>query len=95
MLNVRLLIWDTWNVPHIARHQVIPEEVEQVCHGQPVTNETYKGRIRVVGTTNEGKILTVILAPEEEQGIYYVITARTADRRERNNYHQQRGAEQP
>jgi uncharacterized DUF497 family protein len=91
MLHVRLLIWDTWNVPHITRHQVVPEEVEEVCHGQPITSETYNGRLRVVGPTLNGRMLTVILAPQEEQGVYYVVTARPADRRERRNYDQQRG----
>ena len=93
MLHIRLLIWDTWNVPHIARHQVVPEEVEEVCHGKPTTGETYNGGLRVVGPTLGGRILTVILAPQEEQGVYYVVTARPADRRERRNYEQQRGSQ--
>jgi hypothetical protein len=33
MIFIRRLIWDAWNVAHIARHAVVPEEVEQVCHG--------------------------------------------------------------
>ena len=63
MLFVRLLVWDSWNVAHIARHDVIPEEVEEVCHGEPVTSGTDKGRLRVVGATRNGRMLTVILAP--------------------------------
>jgi hypothetical protein len=39
MLFVRRLIWDTWNIAHIARHDVIPEEVEEglprSAHHQP------------------------------------------------------------
>jgi uncharacterized DUF497 family protein len=91
MLLVRRLIWDTWNIAHIARHDVIPDEVEDVCHGQPVTSQTYKGRIRVVGPTRSHRMLTVILAPTEEPGVYYPVTARPADRKERRNYEQQRG----
>jgi uncharacterized DUF497 family protein len=90
MLSVRRLIWDTWNVAHIARHHVTLEEVEEVCHGQPVTSETYKGRIRVVGLTRSGRILTVILAPTPDAGLYYPITARPADRKERRNYREER-----
>jgi uncharacterized protein len=89
MLSVRRLIWDAWNVAHIARHDVIPEEVEEVCHDQPMTSETYKGRLRVVGLTQSGRILTVILAPTAEQGVYYPITARPADRKERRNYREE------
>ena len=91
MLFVRRLIWDTWNIAHIARHDVIPDEVEEVCHGQPVTSQTYNGRIRVVGPTRRHRMLTVILAPMEEPGVYYPVTARPADRKERRNYEQQRG----
>jgi uncharacterized protein len=91
MLTVRRLIWDPSNVDHIARHHVTPEEVEEVCHGAPITSQTYKGRIRVVGRTQSRRILTVILAPTDEQGVYYPVTARPADRRERRNYEEQRG----
>ena len=35
MIVVRRLTWDSWNVPHIARHGVVPQEVEEVCHGNP------------------------------------------------------------
>jgi uncharacterized protein len=91
MLFVRLLLWDAWNIAHIARHDVIPEEVEEVCHGQPVTSQTYKGRLRVVGPTRSRRMLTVILAPTEEPGVYYPVTARPADRKERRSYEQRGG----
>jgi hypothetical protein len=91
MLFVRRLIWDSWNIAHIARHDVIPDEVEEVCHGAPVTSQTYNGRIRVVGPTQARRMLTVILAPTDQQGIYYPITARPADRKERRHYEQQQG----
>jgi uncharacterized DUF497 family protein len=93
MLFVRRLIWDTWNIAHIARHDVIPDEVEEVCHGQPMTSQTYKGRLRVVGPTRSRRMLTVILAPTEEPGVYYPVTARPADRKERRGYEQQRGTQ--
>jgi uncharacterized DUF497 family protein len=89
MLSVRRLIWDAWNVAHIARHDVIPEEVEEVCHDEPMTSETYKGRLRVVGLTQSGRILTVILAPTPDAGVYYPVTARSADRKERRHYREE------
>ena len=33
MIVIRRLVWDTWNIVHIARHDVVPDEVEEVCHG--------------------------------------------------------------
>jgi uncharacterized DUF497 family protein len=85
MLAVQRLEWDEWNIAHIARHQVVPAEVEQVCHGLPMTSQTYKGRIRAVGPTSAGRMLTVILAPRGED-IFYAITARPASRKERRRY---------
>ena len=90
MLFVRRLVWDSWNVAHIARHQVTPDEVEEVCHGAPMTSATYKGRTRVVGITQSGRVLTVILAPEDDQGTYYPVTARPADRKEQRTYELQK-----
>jgi hypothetical protein len=90
MVYVRRLIWDAWNVAHIARHRVTPDEVEQVCHGQHWTSATYAGRLRVVGPTVAGRMVTVVLAPRG-QGVYYPVTARPASRKERRHYQQQKG----
>jgi len=91
MVYVRRLIWDEWNIVHIARHGVTPDEVEQVCHAPAMTSETYKARLRVVGPTDEGRMLTAILAPQQEEGVYYPITARPASRKERRRYHEEKG----
>lgn len=94
MLRVDRLVWDAWNVAHIARHQVVPEEVEEVCHRQPMVSQAYGGRLRVVGATAGLRLLTVILAPEGDD-IYYCVTARPADRKERRLYRLQKGNRQP
>jgi len=94
MLIVRHLLWDPWNVAHIARHDVTPDEVEEICHQDPITSETYSGRIRVVGWTR-GRILTAILAPEADEGVYYVVTARTASRKERQLYYDLKAGTSP
>jgi uncharacterized DUF497 family protein len=86
MLNVARLIWDAWNVQHIARHGVVPDEVDQVCQGEPVVSATYGGRLRVFGPTESGQILTAILSPQDTEGVYYVVTARPASRKERRRY---------
>ena len=38
MIRVDRLIWDERNVAHIARHKVMPQEVEEVCHNNPAIN---------------------------------------------------------
>lgn len=35
---IRKLIWDEWNIEHIARHHVSPEEVEQICKSENLFN---------------------------------------------------------
>ena len=92
MLVVQRLVWDEWNTAHIARHDVFPDEVEEVCHNDPIVSETYNDRLRVIGLTGSGEILTVILAPEDED-VYYVVTARPASRKERQLYRAQKGGE--
>ena len=92
MITVDKLIWDEWNIAHIARHNIIPDEVEQVCHGDYTTLETYKGRIVVIGPTERGHTLFIVLAPREAK-VYYPVTARVADRKERAYYQKMKRGE--
>jgi uncharacterized DUF497 family protein len=93
MIFVRRLSWDAWNVAHIARHAVAPEEVEQVCHGDFIIRPTYRGRLLVIGPTLAGRILAAVLDSENAEGSYYVVTARPADRKERATYRLEKGGE--
>ena len=90
MILIRRLICDSWNVDHIARHRVTPDEVEEVCHGTPLVQRSYKGRIVLLGPTATGRLLAVILAPEG-RGVYYPVTARPASRKERALYQRHLG----
>ncbi len=93
MLLVRRLIWDPWNVAHIARHRVTPDEVEAVCHGRPIVSATYAARLRVVGPSQSGRMVTVILAPRG-RGVYYPVTARPASRPELRRYQEMMAGEE-
>lgn len=86
MVRIERLIWDPWNVEHIARHTVRPQEVEEVRHSPFVTRATYRNRILLIGHTHDGRTLAVILAPTEDDNEYYVVTARPASRKERRFY---------
>ncbi|MDQ6833914.1 MAG: BrnT family toxin [Chloroflexota bacterium] len=81
------LIWDDWNEGHIARHNVTPAEVEEVTANRPFTTRGRKDRYRLIGQTDSGRLLTVIVAPRGS-GIAYVLTAREATREERRAYQQ-------
>lgn len=86
MVPVRRLIWNSWNVAHIARHEVIPDEVEEVCHGLHVVLQTYNDRLLLIGPTLAGRMLAIILGPTDQLEVYYPVTARSASMKERRFY---------
>ena len=91
MIVIGWLIWDTHNVAHIARHEVTRQEVEEVCHGNYIIGEANHGRIMIIGPTQSGRALAAILDSEEEEGIWYPVIARSADRKERRRYAKEMG----
>lgn len=98
IVEVRRLVWDDWNVSHISRHDVIPEEVEAACHAQPVFfKETYKGRLMILGMTPAGRVLAIVIGPVPgaSAGTFYPFTARTAHRSERREYARLREGAEP
>ncbi len=85
MIFVRELLWNDWNIEHIARHNVSPPEVEEVCYSNPSVSRTRDKTLRVIGQTYSGRVLTIFLAPRGE-GSYFVITAREATEAERRRF---------
>ncbi len=98
MVYLRRLVWDDWNLDHIARHGMTQDDVEAVCHDDPIVyRESYKDRLVLLGTTPEGRVLAVVLGPvpNAPEGTYYPFTARPADRSERRDYHHLKGGTEP
>ena len=82
---VNNLFWDEWNIEHIARHGVKPEEVEQVCQGKHLADKWKNKTYRIIGQTENGRYLTVFLAPRTRQN-YYPVTARDSTLREKREF---------
>src|SRR5216683_7461596 len=61
MIKVENLVWDEWNIAHIARHNIVPDEVEQVCQSDFEVEEADKGKLMVIGLTQAGRMLSVVL----------------------------------
>lgn len=81
-----------WNLEHIAKHLVLPEEAEEVAASTPVVRETYKQRYQLFGPTLSGRILSVIVGQvPNHPHLYYVFSARPASRLERRIYDSQKG----
>lgn len=74
--------WNEWNEDHIARHGVDRTEAEEVALGDSYITKGRRGTYRVVGQTNGGRFLTVVVSPRGD-GVSYVVTARDADSSER------------
>jgi uncharacterized DUF497 family protein len=93
VLTIRKLLWDSWNSKHIARHHITPEEVETVCHNDPlVLRGQQKSRLVVIGQTEDNQIITIILE-SQGSGKYYPITAYGASTNDRTLYNRLKGGE--
>lgn len=91
-------VWDEWNILHIAKHDVSPEEVESArAAGLILFRESYKGRLLLLGETTTGRVLAIVVGPVPgaEAGTWYPFSARTAHRSERRAYAQLTGGETP
>lgn len=85
-MTIQNLIWDEWNIQHIARHNVNPVEVEEVCGSRKIFISNVGGhKIRVIGQALSGRYLAVFLANKGENN-YYVVTARNATIKEKRQY---------
>ena len=83
------LRWTSWNIAHIARkdHEATPEEVEQVVFSnQSIARRAHTGRTMIIGETKTGRLLAVVIDPEEN-GIWFVVTAHSPSAGDRKLYH--------
>jgi len=77
------LVWDEWNIEHIAKHHVVRAEVEQIFARAVRAKKSYKDRLIVFGKTKSRRLLAVVL--EKEVRGYYVLSGRVASRKERRD----------
>lgn len=85
MVYIRSVEFGPHAIDHIARHSVSPDEVLDVCLGQPFGFRLRRPRIGVIGRTSAGRYLTIILERLGGGG-YLLITAREATHSERRRY---------
>lgn len=82
-------IWDEGNEEELHRHGISPVEVEQVFEGNSVWAPNKKGMSgdwKMVGVTKGGRVLTIILAWEEQELRIRAITGWDTTKGERANY---------
>jgi uncharacterized DUF497 family protein len=70
------VMWTEDSEAHIARHGVLPSEVEQALYSRPrLSTQGRSGTVLVLGTSNEGRHLLVVVA-EAGDGRDSIVTAR-------------------
>lgn len=87
IMRVVELLWDEHNEAHIARHSVIPAEVEEVVFARATRWELqtshHRPRLIAVGPTGAGRLLFVVCELPTPAGRSVCVTARPATARER------------
>lgn len=84
-MKISKLVWDEWNIDHISRHNVEPDEVEEVCEGKNLFKKWQNRTYRVIGQAENGRYITIFLAPRPGNS-YYPITARNSTDKERKSF---------
>jgi hypothetical protein len=93
-VRIEGFVWDdpddpAGNVAHIARHGVLPDEVEEALTSSPLVLRGRDGRYLGFGRTADGRFLFVVFAPKGRDGVK-PLTARPMTRTERRLYQAKR-----
>ena len=90
-MNITNLVWDEDNIQHIARHNVTPEEVEEVCYeNKPLIYRGKHSLYYALGRTQAGRYLFIVVR-YLGQGRARPVTARNMDKKDRRLYKDKRG----
>jgi uncharacterized protein len=85
------IVWTEDRIEHIARHNVEPEEFEEVCFGRPLVRRakaTGKNPLyQLFGRTDAGRLLFCVLI-EFPEGRGFPVTARPMTRKEQRSFNE-------
>ncbi|KUK36975.1 MAG: Uncharacterized protein XD66_0321 [Thermacetogenium phaeum] len=92
MLSVRIsrFEWDEGNIGHIARHNIEPDEAEEVFANFPLYRRAKTNRMAAYGQTDGGRYLFVVFE-RKPSGVIRVVTAREMSLSERRCYRRMKG----
>jgi len=90
-----MYIWDQWNTNHIAKHNVLPHEAEEVIDGNPFDLDVQiingEERTLSIGETKAGRVLIVVAAWVEEEQAIRVVTVFKPSAAQREQYDKWKG----
>ena len=87
-MKITGLLWDPETVEHVARHSVVPEEVEEMIFSYPeslIEKGRENGLYLVSGQTGSGRYLFVVIKTLGK-GKAKPITAREMSGKDRDHY---------
>jgi hypothetical protein len=74
-MNIRFFIDPQTDAPHIFKHHVSEEEVEEILLNPAEDRPSNEGSRIALGQTASGRFLRVIYVPDPEPNSVFVITA--------------------
>ena len=80
-IKIKEIVWDDWNKEHIKKHDLTVEEVECAVSNFLGHKNGNKGRYILIGRS--GKRLLSIIIKRIDKCVYYIVTARDSDKKER------------
>ncbi len=85
--------WDEYNTSHIKRHNVTPEEVEEIFYQEPqvisadTKHSEKEKRYTMLGQTKDKRLLNIIFTLRGKKGEKIrIISARDQSKKERREY---------
>lgn len=82
---IRKLLWDEWNMEYIRKHGVSPREVEETLEEKIFISKGRNRTYSITGQTVGDRYLVIVLGIRGK-GIFYPITAREADNKEKRRF---------
>ncbi len=73
-MKIDSLYWDDENIEHISKHNVNPQEVEDVCFGTHIIRREGDRRYILSGQSANGRYLNVVIE-RVSTGLFRLITA--------------------
>lgn len=89
-MKINRFEWDNGNTGHISRHNVTPDEAEEVfADDAAIFLRSHSGRYVALGQTEAGRYLTVVYE-WKSGGVVRVVTAFGMDEKDKRRYRHER-----
>ncbi|HCR35517.1 hypothetical protein A2130_02790 [Candidatus Woesebacteria bacterium GWC2_33_12] len=80
-IEINNLVWNDWNVEHVKKHGLTKRIIENAILNIKAFRYGYRARIVLI-CEFKGNFISIVVDRKTE-GKYYIVTARSADRKER------------